>query len=84
MDITGETHWYVLKFLAHLIAYNDELGISTPNKILTDYTQGAKKTLLEIAKENKTTVKDIAPHNQWLRTSAVPAGKQFSVIVIRK
>lgn len=81
MTIHADTHWYILKFLAHMIAFDDELGISTPNKLLTDYTQGAKKTLAQIAKDNQTTLETIKPHNQWLKTSAVPVGKPFPVIV---
>ncbi|TAE09476.1 MAG: LysM peptidoglycan-binding domain-containing protein, partial [Bacteroidetes bacterium] len=84
MQITGETHWYVLKFLAHIIAFDEEIGVSTPEKQLTDYTQGAKKTLAQIAQENKTTLQAIQPHNKWLKTSAVPVGKPFSVIVLKK
>ncbi len=84
MQIHANTHWYVLKFLAHMVAFDDELGLSSPTVPLTTYTEGAKKTLAEIAKENKTTLEALKPHNFWLKTSAVPVGKTFPVIVIDK
>lgn len=84
MQIDKDTHWYILKFLAHLVAFDEEVGVSTPAKVLTDYTQGSKKTLFQIAQEQKTTVQAIQPHNQWLKSNMVPVGKAFSVIVPKK
>ncbi len=84
MQITGDTHWYVMKFLAHLVAFDDEVGVSKPTQILTDYTQGSKKTLAQIAQEQKTTLQILQPHNQWLKRGIVPVGKTFSVIIPEK
>jgi LysM repeat protein len=81
MNIDGSTHWYIRKFLAHKIAFDPEIGVESPTKNLTEYTEGSRKTLLQIAQEQRTTLTAMRPHNLWLKTTVIPNDKPYSVIV---
>ncbi len=82
MKLDGRTHWYVLKFLAHKIAFENEIGKNVnPETELVAYTQGAGKTLAEIAAEFDLTEADIEPYNKWLKKKQVPADKTYFVVL---
>lgn len=81
IEINEQTHWYIIKFLAHKVAFGEEIGVETPDKELTKYTQANSKTLLQIARESGTTLQEIQPHNYWLKRSQVPMDKTYTVIV---
>jgi len=55
MDIDGSTHWYFLKLLAHIIAYQDEVGKEQHQKKLIVYTEGTGESIKKI----KSIVKPI-------------------------
>jgi membrane-bound lytic murein transglycosylase D len=82
MKLDGRTHWYVLKFLAHKIAFENEIGKNiNPETELVAYTQGAGKTLSEIAAEFDLTEADLNPYNKWLKKKQVPADKTYFVVL---
>lgn len=81
IEINEKTHWYILKFLAHKVAFSDEIGVETPDKELTKFTQANAKTLLQIARESGATLQEVQPHNYWLKRSQVPMDKTYTVIV---
>ena len=82
MKLDGRTHWYVLKFLAHKIAFENELGKNpNPAQELIAYTQGGGKTLSEIATEFDLTEADLEPYNKWLKKKHVPTDKTYYVIL---
>ena len=81
MTIDENTHWYILKFLAHKVAFEDEIGDYNPEAVLVDLENTKKKTLFEIAKERKTTVSNLREHNLWLLVGTIPNNKVYPVIV---
>ncbi len=82
MDITGKTHWYVKKFLAHKIAYQDEIGKSDGMPFfLFEYTSGGGKSLKEIAKEFEIDSDILAEYNKCFKKHKVPSDKKYSVLI---
>ena len=82
MKLDGRTHWYVLKFLAHKIAFEDDIGKNpNPETELIAYTQGGGKTLGEIAAAFDLTEADLDPYNKWLKKKHVPTDKTYYVIL---
>ncbi|MEP3390270.1 MAG: lytic transglycosylase domain-containing protein, partial [Reichenbachiella sp.] len=54
MTLDGKTHWYVVRFLAHKIAYEGITGGPNSEGLrLVEYKKGKGKTLSAIAKETK-------------------------------
>ncbi len=82
MKLDGRTHWYVLKFLAHKIAFENEISKdSNPHTELIAYAQGGGKTLGEIAAEFDLTEADLEPYNKWLKKKHVPTDKAYYVVL---
>ena len=84
MRLRDNTHWYVLKYLAHKLAFEPAVGqpMDTPVQLVA-YTEGAGKTLADVAREFDLEEAYLAPYNLWLRQRRIPATKSFPVIVPR-
>ena len=83
MPITAKTHWYVLKFLAHVIAYKDEVGgPSNLGFYLQEYKTNGK-SLKEIANKNKLDYNRLKDYNKWLSASKIPTDKQYIVLLTK-
>lgn len=82
MDIDGSTHWYILKFLAHKIAFEDAIGRNTQLSVtLLQYPDCEGKTLDEIAKEVDVPLADLELYNKWLNKRRVPEDRDYIVII---
>ncbi len=82
MDITGSTHWYVKKFLAHKIAYQDEIGKQDGLPFfLFEYTNGGDKTLKEVAKEFEIDLQLLEEYNKCFKKGKIPSDKVYSVLI---
>ncbi|MFA0960979.1 LysM peptidoglycan-binding domain-containing protein [Roseivirga sp. BDSF3-8] len=79
--ITKKDHWYILKFLAHKIAYQDELYKSKPPYQLVEYTRGAGKSLKDIGRETGVDDNLVEEYNKWLSRGKVPDDKVYAVIL---
>lgn len=85
MVISGKTHWYVKRFIAHVIAFKDEVGGPHPEGLkLIEYKKGKNKTLDHIAKELKIDAGLLKDYNKWLKHGKVPDDKDYSIIVPTK
>lgn len=84
MNINQHTHWYILKFIAHKVAFDQEIGIDPPGKKLTLFMDGNRKSLKEIAEERKSALEEMRTHNFWLKSLKVPEQKRYAVLVPEK
>ncbi|WPP48330.1 LysM peptidoglycan-binding domain-containing protein [Catalinimonas niigatensis] len=82
MKLDGNTHWYVIKYLAHKIAFERAVGKDPqPKIVLFAYTEGNGKTLAQVAKEFELEADDLDPYNRWVRKNRIPEDKTYHVIV---
>lgn len=82
MTIDKGTHWYVLRFIAHVIAFRDEVGGTHSEGLkLVEYTRGANKDLKHIADQFKVDRELVNDYNKWLSHGKVPDDKVYTVIV---
>lgn len=82
MTLDGKTHWYVIRFLAHKIAYEGITnGPNTEGLSLVEYRNGKGKTLSAIAKETKVDQEELIKYNKWLKANKVPDEKPYSVML---
>ncbi|OEK06366.1 hypothetical protein BFP71_01435 [Roseivirga misakiensis] len=81
MNITGKSHWYIKKFIAHKLAFQDFVGDGrkNPNIQLADY-EGKGKTLRQVSKEVKVDYDELKRFNKWLNQSKIPDDKSYKVI----
>ena len=81
MTIDKHTYWYVMKFLAHYIAFRETTaGINNEGWQLAEYRDGANKDLAKIAKELNVDQALLESYNHWLK-GRVPTDKDYIVIV---
>jgi membrane-bound lytic murein transglycosylase D len=81
MDIDDDTHWYILKFLAHRVAFEDQIGQTAPTLALLEYSDAAGKTLQQVARELDLDEEQLVAYNKWLDTRRVPDEKNYTVVV---
>ncbi len=83
MDITADTHWYVLKFLAYRMAF-EKAALPGPSRLTTallEYPNGGGKRLADIARELNVNEEDIALYNKWLTNRRVPEDRPYILFI---
>lgn len=82
LTITSKTHWYVLKFIAHVIAFQDEVGAPHSNGLqLTKYSKAQGKSIRQVGQQFGIDENLIQEYNKWLAHGSVPDDKTYYVIV---
>ena len=81
MKIDDDTHWYIKKFLAHMIAFEPVVGKQRRSTLLYQYKNGANKSLKHIAREFDMEAEELEAYNKWLKTSYIPDDKKYTVII---
>ncbi len=80
MPIDSHTHWYVIKFLAHKIAF-EQVKPADPKLYLMEYYGGQGKNLKEISNLKHLDFDLIQKYNKWLKRGDVPKDKPYAVIL---
>jgi membrane-bound lytic murein transglycosylase D len=80
MEITSDTYWYVKKFLAHKVAFENALGGNAKLKVIPYPTQSGK-SLQEIAMEFSTEEATLKEYNKWLKGESIPIDKSYTVLI---
>lgn len=82
LTITDKTHWYVLKYIAHVIAFKDEIGAPHSEGLkLAEYTKGEGKSIDQIAREFKSDEELTKEYNKWIKHGKIPDDKVYTVII---
>jgi membrane-bound lytic murein transglycosylase D len=80
IEITSKTYWYVKKYLAHKIAYQDAIQ-GEPKTQLIAYQTQQKKTLSDLAKEVAIDENELKSYNKWAKNGIVPGDKNYTVLI---
>lgn len=82
MEISEQTHPYVLTLLAHKLAYEPAVG-HNPKPLLTlqEFPAPAGFTLLSIAQTLQANPAETARHNRWLLMPTIPSGRMYTLLV---
>jgi membrane-bound lytic murein transglycosylase D len=82
MTIDGNTHWYILKCIAHKLAFGDEEGVNNaPPIVLFEYRNSSGKTFQDIARELEVDEGKLREYNKWLSHHTIPDDKEYIVTV---
>ena len=82
MEITPDTYWYVRKFLAHKIAFEEAVE-GKPAIELTHHHSPGGKTISEIAAEMSIEEQKLYEFNKWLKTDRIPNDKEYALLIPR-
>jgi membrane-bound lytic murein transglycosylase D len=80
MDLNRKTYWYVIKFLAHKVAFENYIGQGT-NKRLYEYMDGGGQSLKQIASSLGVDYDELRNYNKWLKRGKIPQDKLYWVII---
>lgn len=82
MTIDNGTHWYVKKFLAHVVAFSPSVGLPHSENIWLDEDTNVKgMSLSQIARKHKVDLEDLKKYNKWLKRGTVPSDKKYTVLI---
>lgn len=82
LELDASTHWYILKFLAHKVAFENAIGKNpTPPFRVMEYKDCTQKSLKEIAEETNLEFQQVKDYNKWLKANRVPADKTYTVLL---
>lgn len=81
MDVNKKTHWYIKKYIAHKLAFQDFVGEGRkhPEVQLASY-EGKGKTLRQVSQQVKVNYDELKRFNKWLSQSKIPGEKSYKVI----
>lgn len=80
MEITSATYWYIKKYLAHKIAFED--AVKGPGQIqVLSYETKTKKRLTEIAEEVAVEESELVAYNKWAKKGTIPDDRNYTVLI---
>lgn len=80
MEITSETYWYVKKFIAYKVAFEDAIKGEPQQKIYV-FESKKTRTLAELATELELEESTLREYNKWALRGRIPDDKNYVVIV---
>lgn len=80
MTINKKTYWYVKKYLAHKIAYEDAINGEAQLKLI-EHKAVANESLDDIAELYRVEEDEVEKYNKWLRKGRIPDDRQYTVII---
>lgn len=80
MEVTSNTYWYVKKFLAHKVAFENDVKGEGNIKAVA-YENNSKKLLTDIAKEVSVSEEEIKSYNKWAKQGRIPDDRTYTVII---
>jgi membrane-bound lytic murein transglycosylase D len=83
MEINEDMHWYVIRFLAHKLAFERAVGKAQHSSglVLIEDRNSSNKSLPEISKSTSVDFPTLQFYNKWLLATKVPDDKMYSVIL---
>lgn len=80
MEITSETYWYIKKYLAHKIAFENSVK-GEPQVRVAQYKIQSPKAMNELATELAIDEATLREYNKWARAGKIPADKPYLVLI---
>lgn len=82
LTITTGSYWYLKKFIAHVVAFQESVGLPHSEGIwLDEDTNAGGMSLEQVARKHKVSVEDVKKYNKWLKRGTVPRDKTYSVMI---
>ena len=83
LEIDENTHWYILKFIAHKIAFEPHLYRNTaaPNLRIQEFSDCENKSLEQLAKETNYPMDQLQFYNRWILKGYVPGDRDYTLIL---
>lgn len=80
MEITADTYWYVKKYLAHKIAFQDAVE-TEPKLKVTEVVMAQGGSLDALSSSMSIDIAGLKEFNKWAKKGSFPSDKSYTVIV---
>ena len=80
MEITSKTYWYVKKFLAHKVAYENIVKGPGSVKIIPLVNQ-EKKRISDVAQQFVVSEEELRNYNKWIRKDVIPGDRIYTIAI---
>jgi membrane-bound lytic murein transglycosylase D len=81
VEIDSKTHWYIKKYIAHKLAFQDFVGKGRKHPEIQLATfEGQGKTLKDVGNTVGVEIDELKNLNKWLVASRIPDEKSYKVI----
>ena len=81
MEITSDTYWYVKKFLAHKVAFEEALKKGEPQLKMQVFQINEQKSLGELARQMAIEEAELLTYNKWIKAGIIPNDRTYTVVV---
>ena len=81
LDIDKETHWYIIKFLAHKVAFQDFVNNKSYDKTYSVYKNQLFNSLDDISSALSIEYEKLKSLNRWITTNEIPNDKEYSFLI---
>ncbi len=82
MEITPDTYWYVRKYIAHKVAFEDAVK-GKPSMEVWSVPAPAGASLADVARQSSAEEQQLRDFNKWLKTDVIPGDKEYTIILPR-
>src|SRR5688572_18514778 len=80
MEITSSTYWYIKKYLAHKIAFEEDIRGKGQIQVVS-YETRSKRELSDIAKEVSVDEVELKQYNKWAKRGSIPDDRTYTVVI---
>jgi membrane-bound lytic murein transglycosylase D len=80
MEITSKTYWYVKKYLAHKVAYENSVGGKGQISLLT-LENKTRRSLSDLSKEMSVNEAELVSYNKWAKRGVIPDDRTYLVVI---
>jgi membrane-bound lytic murein transglycosylase D len=80
-EITSKTYWYIKKFLAHKIAFENAVKGKGQVELMVIDSEKSRKDLMELSKDISIDVSELMNYNKWTKSGKIPSDRNYAVIV---
>ncbi len=84
VDVDRNSHWYFKKFLAHKIAFEDQLGVFTSNQQLVELKVQGPTTFSALAKKHGVSEQHLKEYNKWAHNGKIPGDRTYTVVYVNE
>jgi len=83
IEVDRNTHWYFKKYLAHKIAFENQIGMFVSNQKLVEMSVQGPVTFTTLSKRFGVSEDHLKEFNKWAGNGKIPAGT-FTIFYIKE
>ena len=84
MNIDENTHWYIIKFIAHKIAFEGFINSSEYNNNYSVFENNSFNSIKKLSDNLSINSDDIYKWNTWIKSDKIPSDRVYAFVIPEK